>query len=95
MRKEPRKRKVEKKRQLTKKTLVEEYVKIQDRYQDYPGTGLDVLKAMKDRELFIFIVARTVAYGRSLKDSVENAEIHLRHRNEAEESFSRCVKGLI
>ena len=46
------------------------------------------LPDLSDDELFIWIAAKTWDYGRSLKDSIENAELHMRDRKRAERLFS-------
>lgn len=48
-----------------------------------------LLKDLTNEELFIWIAGKTYKYGRSLKDSLENAKIHLKNRKKAEILFSR------
>ena len=48
-----------------------------------------LLSDLTDHELYIWIVGRTYQYGRSLEDSLKNAESHLKNRENAERLFAR------
>ena len=46
------------------------------------------LSDLTERELLIYITAKTYNYGRSIQDSFENATYHMKDRKKAEKLFS-------
>jgi hypothetical protein len=53
------------------------------------------LSDLTDGELFVWIACKTLAFGRNLKDSLSNAETHLKNRVNAEKVFSQKEKELL
>ncbi len=69
--------------------LLAEYSVLYKRQQEKPsGPGKTDLASLTDRELFVFIAVKTMDYGRSFHDSIENAITHMKTRSHAEELFS-------
>ena len=66
------------------KDLIEKYNAICSRHLPLKHK----LPDLSDNELFVWITAKTLDYGRSLLDSIENAELHMRDRKRAERLFS-------
>jgi len=52
------------------------------------NNGKDLLQDLTNDELLWWIAGRTYKYGRSVKDSIENAEYHLKNRDNAIKCFS-------
>jgi len=53
------------------------------------------LNNLTDDELLIFIATKTYDYGRSLKDSLENAKFHMKDRKSAIERFNHKTTDLM
>ncbi len=75
---------------MTEQTLVTEYNALCDKVQSQPNTDASkTLGSLTARELFVFIAAKTYTFGRSLTDSLKNAEYHMRDRSKAEKLFGQ------
>lgn len=54
-----------------------------------------LLPDLSDEEFFIWLVGKTLKYGRSFEDSVENAKTHMKNRKKAEKSFGTKKSDLL
>lgn len=70
---------------MTENELIKQYNLIADKHRKLKSK----LSDLTDKELFIFIAAKTYNYGRSVTDSIENAKCHMENRKKAEILFSR------
>lgn len=54
-----------------------------------------LLPDLSDEEFFIWLVGKTLKYGRSFEDSIENAKSHMKNRKKAEKSFGMKKDDLL
>ena len=70
----------------TRQELLEAYNAISKRVKAAPNKPADeTLAEMSDEDLFVFVAARTLLYGRALEAALGNAESHMKDRE-------RCIK---
>ena len=78
---------------MNEKDLINKYNLLKEKAEKLEKqNALDYLNSLSNKELFIFIAGKTYKYGRSFKDSLENAESHLKNRKKAIELFSKKGK---
>jgi len=73
-----------------KEDLIKKYNKVARKYRNRGISGPESLAQLSYREFWIYIAAKTLVYGRNLKDSFINADLHLKNlakRKEAEKLF--------
>lgn len=81
--------KTEKGLNLTENLLIENYNKLAQKVKSAPECHIvDLLKSFSDFDLFVFIAGKTYQHGRSFKDSIVNAKIHLKNKSNAIQLFS-------
>ena len=69
---------------MTENELIKEYNEMSDKHRKLKSKLAD----LSDRELFILITGKTYNFGRSISDSMKNAECHMKDRVKAEKQFS-------
>lgn len=69
--------------------------KLKNKYRNSKKNGLEILSSFSDVELTAYIAVATLSYGRSWKDSIENAEIHLENKEKAIKLFGTSSSDLL
>jgi hypothetical protein len=75
---------------MTRDKLIKEYHQICSIHK-----GKSLLSDLTDHELFIFIAADTLAYGRTLEGSIDNATYHMKNRSRAEKLFGTKINDYL
>jgi len=79
---------------ITEDELRSEYNTMRERALAQPEcNGKDHLESLTDRELFIFITAKTMIYGRSFKDSKANAACQIRRTEDRADVIKRFSRS--
>lgn len=72
---------------ITKKQLGKEYLELEKQIKGKKFKLSEWLLSLSDRELFVFVAADTVLYGRSFEASVKNANFRMRDREDIIKSY--------
>ena len=80
---------------MTENQLIKEFNQLRkDALISSNISGREYLNKLSNHKLFIYIAGKTYEYGRSFKDSIENAGIHLKNKKRAIKIYSSKSEDL-